>query len=213
MAETHAVAHLRGLSRSDGGARRPRGACGRAPRRRGTPGPRQRCGCPQNPSQDGWRRAGRVRACVLRACMRACVPACVPACVRAWRMWWCGVRRCGGAAMRRAESDRAGGAPRGAVRAGWRWESRAVLRLGTLGACFGRPKPYRCLASPADFALAPIFRPAVRTPTACVSFAGWGRRGGGVWCVVWVSVVERSGCLVIPFIVPVSYKMDYDQGV
>ena len=32
-------------------------------------------------------------------------------------------------------------------------------------------------------------------------------------CVVRVSVVERSGCLVIPFIVPVSYKMDYDQGV
>ena len=69
------------------------------------------------------------------------------------------------------------------------WESRAVRRLGTLGACFGRPEPYRCLASPADRILAPIFRPAVWMPTVCVSFAGWGRCGGGVRCVVRVSAV------------------------
>ena len=31
--------------------------------------------------------------------------------------------------------------------------------------------------------------------------------------VAWVSVVLRSGCLALPLIVPVSYKMDYDQGV
>jgi len=35
----------------------------------------------------------------------------------------------------------------------------------------------------------------------------------GVRRVAWVSVVLRSGCLALPFIVPVSYKMDYDQGV
>ena len=50
----------------------------------------------------------------------------------------------------------------------------------------------------------------------CVVCGGGGGAAvvcGGVRRVAWVSVVLRSGCLALPFIVPVSYKMDYDQGV
>ena len=89
-------------------------------------------------------------------------------------------------AARRVERSGLGGGGRVDGRCGWGHWVRASAA----------PNPLDALASPTDCVLAPIFRPAARMPTACVSFAGAGavRR----WCVVVCGAWRGSVWCCVP---------------
>ena len=113
--------------------------------------------------------------------------------------------------------DRAGGAPRGAVRAGWaEVRESSDVAVGDMGRVLRPPQSLEAWLLQLTFSSLPSSDQLSGCPLrACRLRGGGKKRAVWRWCAAR-GVAQRGlavySCLVI-VCVPVSYKMDYDQGV